>query len=555
MRRYGQFLAATALVALVSAGSAVAEMRTYSPAEVPPPSFKGRQYVDSSGCVFVRAGYGTAVRWVPRVSRDKKQLCGYQPTFQNGEAVLDVANVAPATPPAAEPPAATPAPVKPVAVAAATPTAAPKPAPAASQATVAPPAPAERSRAVSPFSPTPFVGRPMATIATTETPPQVGRVAAATPAPAVQTAASEPRVAAASPTRSGYVSPYVAGASGTAVRYHNPVALPGAASVEVAAASAATIMGTEQVDPATTSCPAGTVSAQRYTLSDGRRVVRCGAQVQNPAAFINQAEVPGLVVTPAAASQSGYVSPYVSNAVGSRRSVPIVDVPLRDATGYVAPSTPARAPGPASTQASYAAVSPYQSAGVSSASNPLVPEAVLVRTPATGQVTLAPVIVSTKTGPGYKPAFEDGRLNPFRGPRSLWGDAQQSMIWTNQVPAKLVTAQTPAWRRIVPTEATVTRVSTKSAPVAARPAVAQRVAASQAQVQQPTQGPRYVQVGTFAVASNVAGVKARLAAAGLPVASSTTSRGLTIVYAGPFADARAALGQVRGAGFSDVILR
>ena len=104
MRRYGWLLVATAVAAAVGGRTALAEMNLNGPAEVPPPSFKGRQYVDSAGCVFVRAGYGDAVNWVPRVDRTKNQLCGYTPTFKTGQAVLDIAKVGPATPaPSAKP--------------------------------------------------------------------------------------------------------------------------------------------------------------------------------------------------------------------------------------------------------------------------------------------------------------------------------------------------------------------------------------------------------------------------------------------------------------------
>ena len=69
-----------------------------TPAEFPASSYQGRQYVDSKGCVFIRAGVGANVTWVPRITRDRKALCGFQPS------------IAKAAPPAV--PAAKPAPAK-----------------------------------------------------------------------------------------------------------------------------------------------------------------------------------------------------------------------------------------------------------------------------------------------------------------------------------------------------------------------------------------------------------------------------------------------------------
>ncbi|NIY96005.1 SPOR domain-containing protein, partial [Salipiger sp. HF18] len=122
--------AMTSVCASMATGPALAQgIETIdTPAELPPASYSATQYVDSRGCVFVRAGFDDAVIWVPRVTRDREQVCGYAPSLGKSRTA------------AAPAPAATPEP-KP----AATPTPAPKPAasPASKPADTAPkPAPA-----------------------------------------------------------------------------------------------------------------------------------------------------------------------------------------------------------------------------------------------------------------------------------------------------------------------------------------------------------------------------------------------------------------------------
>ncbi|MDP2062003.1 MAG: SPOR domain-containing protein [Phaeovulum sp.] len=303
--------------------------------------------------------------------------------------------------------------------------------------------------AAAPAAPRPTTTAPMATIAMTATPPPPGltpRPVTQLPAPAVAVAAAP---VAAPPTPGRYVSPYVAQSGAV------PPQLP-------------TIVATAEVVNPQSVCPNLSPVAQRYMLSDGRNVVRCGPQTADPVGYINGAGVPGLQVA------SGMVPQPALRAL------------------------------------------------------PPVP-------------------------PGYRAAWDDDRLNPYRGVPSGNGAAQMAQLWSDEVPARML-ASAPAQRVAVSTPgAPQVTLSSKSAPAAVQP---QRAATTAAPA-----GARFVQVGTYGVPANADASRARLRALGLQVASSRVVQGgreLQIVYAGPFdtSDALArALGLARGAGFSDAFAR
>ncbi len=164
-----------------------------------------------------------------------------------------------------------------------------------------------------------------------------------------------------------------------------------------------------------------------------------------------------------------------------------------------------------------------------------------------------PRLVNPIIPPGYKLAWSDGRLNPYRGKGTMAGQQAQDRIWTRTVPAELV-----EWRPAEPVQ-----VASASPPVrATRSSVPTLVVSTKSPgAKAATPGRSFVQVGSFGLPSNADAARLKISALGMPVAGSRVTSGgkaLQVVLAGPFDDpsqARNALASLRHAGFPDAILK
>ncbi len=196
---------------------------------------------------------------------------------------------------------------------------------------------------------------------------------------------------------------------------------------------------------------------------------------------------------------------------------------------------------------------------------------------------------------GYRPVWTDDRLNPRRAEQSLGGIAQSRLVWTSTVPRRLVDQVTGAdvtakvalvypytdvatqtrdlgtvtlvrrdgqlLKRIKRnrTKARTATATPKPKTKAVTPAPAQPAAVARAP-QAAAKG-KYVQVGTFAVASNAQNTAQRLVRAGVPARIGTlTRRGKSykVVLAGPFATRGGldnGLKAARSMGFADAFVR
>ncbi len=104
-------IAAFAAIMTTTSASALTLAQGATPAETPPASYRADVYVDSRGCAYVRAGIGGRTSWVPRVTRDRKVVCGLAPSSARRTAAAPAPAPRPAPAPVVRAPAPTPAPV------------------------------------------------------------------------------------------------------------------------------------------------------------------------------------------------------------------------------------------------------------------------------------------------------------------------------------------------------------------------------------------------------------------------------------------------------------
>lgn len=487
----------------LSVGSAWAQSEI--PAEVPPTSYTGTQYVDTNGCAFIRAGVDNNVVWVPRMRRDKTHLCGLTPTND----VLDTA-IAEATP-------------SPEAAAAAQETDlsslfdAPAGSDAPTGSDAAPAAPAAATVADTP------------TVDTNEAVTIFADDAINTPAdtPVVSasgavTALSEADMAALMGTVTGASENTIGGMEDIVTSEPPAPRLP-------SSNNAATLSMAEPMmrvfDSAT-----GSVPPEYRTIAKGNRTMAAGA------AGTAKGAAPKIAPVTLSPQQANDVRSACGNvtAVSARYLDDVQGYQIRCTPQSQSPVTmvygaaPSRVSGiTSSPRAAAAQTAPIKTVAASYGAAPVASGRTdrrrANRIGTTSHFGFGAATRKNMEAQKYKPAYNDGRFE-----RSVPTATTPSMqqVWTNTVP-----------RQAAPTaQAAPTRLGFAAEPQ--------------------TSAGRYIQVASFKNAGNAARTMQRLNAQGLPVAQ-TAARGLTVVMVGPVAPQSVprALSAARSAGFADAFVR
>jgi hypothetical protein len=495
---------AACLIALAAPVAAQPLQTAGPPTDFPPDDYEGRQFVDSRGCVYIRAGVDGTVTWVPRVNRDREQLCGFQPTF-------------------ADAPAPAPAPQ-------------PEPEAPAETQVVQAPAPEEAAPEAAPG--------PRAETRTAEAMPrQVPRPQAqprSRPAPAQVRIEVPRRAPSPAPRATGDPIRTVAGAQAPQQ------------SRQVAPSAPRPAIGREPAGVAGARSPGGTPVSQRYLVGREGERLRCGPQAKPPYSYriLSSAEAEAL---PAGARVYRYAAAETGGGTKVYRSVSGRAV---SGEARVLPRHLWQPPQPESARVEVP--EGYEPAWDDGRLNPRRAEQTL-----NGRERM--LLVWTNTTPRRLIDRASGEDVTASHPRLFYPFtdlATQNAYLSAKDELEVRVAQDGRVRLMQKTDGQA-RVATRSAP--AQPAVPRaqpvRQAAPAAPEPRAAASHRFVQVGTFGVPANAQRTAARLQAMGLPVRLSRMSRGgksYRIVLAGPFtskAQVRDALGTARRAGFTDAFPR
>ena len=87
---------AAALAAVLAAAllGGPVQAQPAQPAELPPEGYTGQQFVDSTGCAFLRGSVNGQVVWLPRLDADRQPICGMEPSIAPGTPVVQVPDTA-----------------------------------------------------------------------------------------------------------------------------------------------------------------------------------------------------------------------------------------------------------------------------------------------------------------------------------------------------------------------------------------------------------------------------------------------------------------------------
>lgn len=363
------------------------------PADFPPADYTGNQFVDSNGCAFIRAGISGVTNWVPRMSRARVPLCGFQPTFA-------------APQPDPEPMMAD------VESAAAEPVPEPVAAPAARPQVAEAPAPVQAPRPAAPRNP--IFGGPIETVASIVTPPNLGGAAAApapVSAPAAAPRAEEPEVqtitlAEACDGRTGLQPRFINARTGA------PIDCGPAEPPVIASAPAPISIPRPSADDGVLRLTLSQICAR--SSADGTRFVDAstGEPISCPSAptVIAGPALPSGPALPGAPVPPGIIAPTIA--------APVAAAPVVASAG----SRPCSNPILAGASRPDVRCGPQAQSPSGYSSAVIAPSHSVARAPAgpavSGQIPASnPVRAATPARPveGYQRSWDDGRVNPQRG--------------------------------------------------------------------------------------------------------------------------------------------